>query len=172
MNIKGYVVIIRAIEDKDNEMLLSIINDSETEYMLGGWSFPVSSSDQEKWTSRLTDDKNSLRCAIDVSDKPIGVVTLTGIDYKNGTAEVGIKLINSNVRGKGYGTDTLNTIVKYAFNELRLNCIYARISQHNVISLGLFKKCGFEAEGILKSRLFKRGKYIDVVSLSIINPNL
>lgn len=168
MNIVGEKVILRAIESKDNQMLLDIINDPETEYMLGGWSFPVSQKNQEEWTNNLKYEKDVLRCIIDVDKTAVGVVMLTNIDYKNGNAEVHIKLSKNNVRGKGYGTDAINTIVKYAFLELRLHCIYARISEKNVISQKLFRKCGFTEEGVLKSRIYKKGEYIDIISYSII----
>lgn len=171
MNIKGEKVILRAIEPKDNPILLEMINDDATEFMLGGWSFPISQKKQEEWTDGLKNDPNTLRCAIDYAGNAVGVVMLTDIDYKNGNAEVHIKLAVNEARGKGYGTDSLSTIVRYAFEELRLKCIYARISKHNQSSQLLFKKCGFVEEGILRNRLFKKGKYIDVISFSIIKEN-
>jgi len=169
MNIKGEKILLRAIEPQDNPMLLKMINDDETEYVLGGWSFPVSQKSQESWTNGLQNDKNTLRCTIDYQGNAVGVVMLTDIDYKNGNAEVHIKLAVDNVRGKGNGTDALSTIVRYAFTELRLKCIYARVNRHNVISQHLFKKCGFDEEGTMRSRLYKKGEYIDVISFSIIN---
>lgn len=171
MNIKGEKIVLRAIEPQDNPMLLKMINDDETEYMLGGWSFPTSQKSQDDWTSGLQNDKHTLRCTIDDEGISVGVAMLTDIDYKNGNAEVHIKLAIDNVRGKGYGTDALSAIVGYAFNELRLKCLYARVSQHNTASQRLFKKCGFYEEGIMKCRLFKKGEYIDVISFSRIYEN-
>lgn len=169
MNIKGEKVILRAIEPKDNPVLLEMINDDATEFMLGGWSFPISQKNQEEWTNSLKSDQNTLRCTIEHEGNPVGVVMLTNIDYKNGNAEVHIKLAIGNVRGKGYGTDSIMTIVRYAFEELRLRCVYAHVSDHNITSQKLFIKCGFKKEGIQRSRLFKKGRYIDVISFSIIN---
>lgn len=172
MNIKGEQVLLRAIEPKDNPMLMDMINDGDTEYMLGGWSFPVSQKNQEDWTNNLKNDKGILRCVIEVNGEAVGVVMLTDIDYKNGNAEVHIKLSFNQVRGKGFGSDALKTIVHYAFSELRLKCIYARVSEHNSISRHMFKKCGFSEEGVMKCRLYKHGKYIDVISFSKINEEL
>ncbi|MEG1820717.1 MAG: GNAT family N-acetyltransferase [Malacoplasma sp.] len=168
MNIIGTKVILRAIEPSDNELLLSIINDSDTEYMLGGWSFPVSVKNQEEWIDLLKYDTKILRCIICLKEQNIalGVVMLTNIDYKNGNAEVHIKLANTEVRGKGYGTDAVNAVVKYAFEELRLKLVYARINEYNIASQKMFEKSGFMVEGVLKSRIFKRGKYSNILSLS------
>lgn len=171
MNIEGKKIILRAIDQKDFQLLLDLINDSETEYMLGGWSFPVSKQMQLDWISSQSNDSKTLRCIIDSIDdnSSIGTVMLTDIGYKNGNAEVHIKISDDGQRGKGYGFDALTTVIDYAFSELRLKCIYAKISTHNTASLSLFTKCGFEKEGILRKRLFKRGEYMDVSVLSILN---
>ena len=169
MNIRGKKILLRAIEARDNPMLLEIINDEETESMVGGWSFPVSEKHQEDWTSGLKTETGTLRCTIDDNGTAVGVAMLTSIDYKNGNAEVHVKLALGAVRGKGYGADALSTIVGYAFSELRLKCVHARVSRNNLPSQGLFKKCGFEEEGVMRCRLYKRGAYIDVVSFSILN---
>ena len=174
MNIIGEKIILRALEAKDNEMLLSMINNSEIEYMLGGWSFPVSSQNQTDWFNSLKYNTNELRCVVEIleDEKAIGVVLLTDIDYKNGNAEIHIKLVNEECRRKGYGSEAVRCIVQYAFRELRLHTIYARVNEHNIVSKKLFEKCGFTMEGLLKDRLYKKGKYISILSYSIVNSEL
>lgn len=169
MNIAGEKILLRAIELSDKEVLLNIINDSDTEHSLGGWSFPVSGLNQEEWIKSLKPNINVLRCMIidrELSN-PVGTVILSDIDYKNGNGEIHIKLARD-ARGKGYGTDTVRTLVNYAFNELRLNCVYAHVNVYNTPSQKLFEKCGFIQEGILRSRIFKKGYYNDVIVLSIV----
>jgi RimJ/RimL family protein N-acetyltransferase len=170
MNIIGDKILLRAIELSDRDILLSIINDGDTEFSLGGWSFPVSHLNQEEWIRNLKYNEMIMRCMIDdkKTKRTVGTVILSEIDYKNGNAEIHIKLIKE-ARGQGYGTDTIKTVVKYAFEELRLNCIYAQINEYNIASLNLFRKCGFEKEGVLRRRIFKNGRFHDVVSMSIIN---
>lgn len=168
MNIKGEKVLIRAIEITDAPLLLEMINDPETENMLGGYSFPVSEHQQLAWINNLTSTPNTFRGIIEVDGQAIGTVILTDIDHKNGTAEFHIKLGTGDVRGKGYGVDACKAIIKYAFKELRLNCIYANVKEDNIPSRKLFLKSGFSEEGILRKRLFKDGAYHDVVSFSIL----
>jgi len=174
MNIENEKILLRAIEFRDNDMLLAIINDTDTEYMLGGWSFPISSLQQEEWLKNYKQTQNTLRCIIQDKklNKALGMVTLTDIDSKNGNAEIHIKLaIGDEFRNKGYGSEAINLMVNYAFNELRLNLVYAKVNEYNISSQKMFLKCGFTNEGILKHRIFKKGKYYDVISFSIINPN-
>lgn len=168
MNIRGKNIILRAVSLKDAILLMNLINDSETEEMLGGSSFPVSLEEQEKWIISQQGRKDVLRCIVMRLDDEVGVgtVILTDIDRKNGVAQVHIKMDKNEGRGRGYGKDALNTIVNYAFDEMRLNCIYANVIEYNDSSRALFEKCDFKREGILRSRVYKNGKYNDIVSYS------
>jgi len=169
MNISNEKMILRAVEMQDKDMLLSIINDADTEYMLGGWALPVSSLQQEEWLKNQKQSLDTVRCVIQdkVAEKAVGMIVLTDIDCKNGNAEIHIKLaLGDEFRNKGYGTQAINLLVEYAFEELRLHLIYARINKHNIASQKMFSKCGFMEEGILKERVFKKGKYMDVVLFS------
>lgn len=169
MNIVGKQVTLRAIEPSDCEMLRSLMNDPETEYMLGGWSLPISRDEQAKWCQSLSSSKNTLRVIIEAEEASIGTAILSDIDYKNGVAQIHIKLLPGDYRHKGYGSDTINALVRYAFHELRLHCVYAHVNEHNEPSLRLFQKCGFQQEGILRDRLFKKGHYINDIVLSKIS---
>ncbi|MBT3751209.1 MAG: GNAT family N-acetyltransferase [Bacteroidetes bacterium] len=171
MNIKGDSVTLRAIEQTDATLLRELINDPETEKMLGGWSYPISQSAQKDWIDGLVREQDVLRCIIETETpgEAIGTVILSSVDLKNGNAEVHLKIANGSSRGKGYGTDAIRAIVSYGFSELRLRCIYANIVEYNEPSVKLFKKCGFELDGVLKERLFKNGKYINILVYSILN---
>lgn len=168
MNIYGDKILLRAIEPDDNQMLLELINDPETEAMIGGFSWPTSLDGQMKWYSRLENSQSILRCIIAYREdnKPLGTLILNEIDQKNGTAHIHIKMSKDGGRGKGYGTDALNCMVSYAFLELRLNCIFANIISYNDASVHLFEKCGFKRDGVLRQRVFKQGKYHDIFSYS------
>ena len=171
MNIIGEKVLLRAIEETDKEMFLNLINDPETEKMLGGSSFPVSAIEQEKWIKNQAGNKTNLRCVIAEKSKEelgLGTIILTDVDYKNGTAQAHIKMLKGEGRGKGFGTDALKTLVEYAFAELRLNCIYAEVLSYNNISQRLFEKCGFHRDGVLRARAYKDNGYNDVILYSIL----
>lgn len=168
MNIYGERVLLRAIEKEDNALLLRLINDPDTERMLGGSSFPVSSRAQEIWTEQQKSAVNTLRCIITLREQPeigLGTVILSNIDQKNGTAQIHLKLDEA-ARGKGYGTDAVNALTAYAFDELRLQCLFADIVAYNLASEALFKKCGYRLDGVLRSRVFKNGDYVDLKSYS------
>ena len=168
MIIYGDKVLLRAVEEADNQLLLSLINDPDTEMMLGGSSWPVSEAEQLKWFEHQERSRDVLRCIVALKEdgKAIGTIILSDIDQKNATGHIHIKMSKDGGRGKGYGTDAVNTMVQYAFEELRLNCIYANILSYNEASIKLFERCGFKRDGVLRQRVYKKGKFIDLLAYS------
>ena len=172
MNLYGEKVVLRAIELEDRQLLLDMINDPDTERMIGGFSFPVSALNQARWIENLQNNNGCLRCIVAAKEQPekgLGTVILSDMDMKNGIAQAHIKMAVSEARGKGYGTDALRTLVRYAFRELRLHCVYAEVLEYNTASRRLFEKCGFQQDGVLRGRVFKDGAYINVIPYSVLN---
>lgn len=94
MLIYGENIFLRAIEEDDNEMLYLLINDPDTEAMLGGSSWPVSKAEQLKWFEMQEKNRKELRCIVALKEnyKAVGIVILSDIDQKNGTAQIHIKM--------------------------------------------------------------------------------
>ena len=168
MLIYGEKIVLRAVEADDNAMLLSLINDPDTEMMLGGSSWPVSEAEQLRWFEKQEQSRDVLRCIVALQEekKAIGTIILSDIDQKNATGHIHIKMSKDGGRGKGYATDAVNALVKYAFEELRLNCIYANILAYNEASIRLFERCRFKKDGILRQRIYKKGTFVDLLAYS------
>ncbi len=168
MFIKGEKVLLRAIEVSDADILRDMINDEEIERMMWGYSFPVAKHQQVKWIENLSGEKSTFRAIIDIDGTAVGTIILSDIDMRNGTAELHIKLAKFSDRGKGYGTDAVHALLRYAFQELRLNCVSCRVKEDNIASQKLFEKCGFVKEGCLRQRVYRQGRYYDFYEYSVL----
>lgn len=160
------ILTLRAIEEEDALLLKSMINDPEIENSVVGYSFPVSLSQQKKWISSLSDDKN-IRYIIDVNGEALGTLIISSLDFKNRTANLNIKLIKE-ARGKGYANRALKLAIEYSFNQLNLNCLTANVIEQNESSKTLWEKLGFSLDGVLRSRVFKNGKYHNLLAYSLL----
>ena len=101
------------------------------------------------------------------SNKIIGVVFLNHIHPVYKTGEFGITLGDPEYRGKGYGRDMLETLIKYGFEELNLNRIWCEVYSNND-SMHLYRKIGFKDEGVLRQHVFKNGEYLDSYVLGML----
>ncbi|MGV3464988.1 MAG: GNAT family N-acetyltransferase [Heyndrickxia sp.] len=78
--------------------------------------------------------------------------------------------LSKNHNGKGYATEAVKLVVDYAFSTLKLHRIEAGVMPHNIGSIRVLEKAGFDKEGIAKSNVKINGKWEDHQVLAIINP--
>lgn len=165
MNLVGKKVTLRPIEAEDLEMLRELTNDPDFEKMIVGWSFPVSKKDQEEWFAKATNGLDRLRYTIVTEeDGAVGMIGLKDIDWKNGTATgLGMRIAKKEIRTRGLATDAWMTLMRYTFNELRLNRVNGSALAYNKASLRVCEKVGFKIEGTQRQAVFKNGEFVDVV---------
>jgi len=165
MELKGKKVILRAVEEEDLEMLRKLTNDSEYEKMIVGWSFPISKKEQLDWFENCKNGLNRLRYTIVTeADGAVGMIGLRDIDWKNGVASgLGMRIARKEIRTRGLATDAWMTLMRYAFEELRLNRINGSALSYNKASLRVCEKVGFKVEGTQRQAVFKNGKYHDLI---------
>lgn len=98
----------------------------------------------------------------------IGFVQIYWIEWSHGYGWLKIGIGNPVDRGRGFGTDALRMVVRYAFNELNLFRLSAGIPGDNPIALHVFKKVGFVEEVRRREAIHRDGKRYDVVHLGIL----
>ena len=93
----------------------------------------------------------SYRFAVETLDgrQHIGNCTYYNVDEDKGEAELGIMIGDRNYWDKGYGTDTVTTLVNHIFLETKLKRIYLKTLDWNVRAQQCFQKCGFTPCGHL-----------------------
>nr|WP_121390979.1 GNAT family protein [Actinokineospora cianjurensis] len=69
-------------------------------------------------------------------------------------------------QGKGYATDTVRTMVDFAFGPLGLHRVTAAIGPENAASLAVARRCGFSREGVLRDHVHTNGAWRDSVLFS------
>ncbi|KAB2691146.1 GNAT family N-acetyltransferase [Brucella pseudogrignonensis] len=98
----------------------------------------------------------------------VGGITLGNI--KRGVGQNGMVgyWSGASFAGKGYMTEALNLVIPFAFGQLRLHRIEAACIPHNVRSIRLLEKAGFQREGLLRSYLKINGFWQDHLLFALI----
>lgn len=60
--------------------------------------------------------------------------------------------------------------IKYTKIKLHMHRVCVEVLADNFRALKLYKECGFNFEGYLRHKIFKNGRYRDVVIMSKLNP--
>ena len=169
MNIKGRLVLLRAIERNDLPLLQKWANDLEIQFQLGGWHFPTNQEDQMTWFNSLNVNSLHQRFAVEVEENGlIGTANLVEIDWKNKHAFHGMMLGDKSKHGKGYGVDTVMAIMRYAFDELGLERLDGSMIEYNTASLKMYlDKCGWIEEGRQRNWYYRKGKFWDRIIVGV-----
>ena len=163
--IKGKQVILRAIEEEDLGFCQQLYNDPDVRAMVVGWDFPVSLQNQKRWFDSLGKDKNNVRFLVETFEKqPIGLTGLWDIDWHNRHALTATKLlVSQELRGQGYGRDSIMAMSAYAFFEVGLHRLWGAILDFNVPSFKSYvERSGWKVEGRLRQHIFRNGSYHDL----------
>jgi len=89
---------------------------------------------------------------------PVGV---TGFIERNpDVAEVGFILAAHHQR-KGYGAESLNAIIRFAFDALGYRKLTATVTAGNIASKRLLLKSGFSQEGVIRQNYYLNGEWRD-----------
>ena len=97
----------------------------------------------------------------------IGCTNLKNIDLIAGSAEYGVFIADPNVRGKGYGTETLSLMIKYAFEHLGLKSVLSRVFTDNIPSFTHFERGGFTVIKELKDVICTDGTKADMYLMEL-----
>lgn len=91
----------------------------------------------------------------------LGMINLSQIFYKGfQNAYLGYYLF-AEFSGKGFMTDALKLVLKFAFEGLKLHRLEANIQPHNTASINLVKRNGFTKEGFSRKYLKIGGEWRD-----------
>ena len=70
--------------------------------------------------------------------------------------------------GKGYMTEAVELVLRFAFKELKLHRVEANVQPENLPSISVLKRCGFTREGFSRKYLKIGGKWRDHERFAII----
>ena len=126
------------------------------------WTDPAQASDYFAGALAARDAQSMLCWVIasNESDRLIGAVTLSGIDRRQGRAEIGYSLQSAHW-GHGYAQEAMRQVLGYAFGALGLRRIEADIDPRNRRSCRLVEQLGFVREGLLRARWSVAGEICD-----------
>ncbi len=128
----------------------------------------ISATSMKEWFEK--DSPNSALFSIRErkEGKTIGFVELDGYEWTARTAWVGIAIGEQEYRGKGFGTDAMNLLLKFAFRGLNMHRVNLSVFEFNKRAIRSYEKCGFKYEGTSRELIYKEDKRWDVLNMGIL----
>ncbi|MBO4568248.1 MAG: GNAT family N-acetyltransferase [Bacteroidales bacterium] len=170
MFIKNEIVTLRIAEPHDAELIyrwendMDVWRDSETRV-------PFSRMQIEEFLLNNNDLMSMKQLRLMIEDTQngaqVGCIDIYDYDEFNSRAGIGI-LIDKKHRGKDYAKNAISLLLKYCFNTLLLNQIYALVLETNANSIKLFESLGFVKCGVKKQWYKTTDGFVDQIEYQYI----
>jgi RimJ/RimL family protein N-acetyltransferase len=167
----GEKVKLRAYKREDVPLACDYMNDSELKAHLGtDVPYPMTFDQELKWYESLANAKDNYSFAIEdlETGKYIGGCGINDVNWLSRVATIGIFIGDKSYWSKGYGTDAMQVLLKFVFEQMNMNKIKLFVFQFNKRAQKCYEKCGFKVEGVLRQELFRDGKYYDEIAMGIL----
>ncbi|MBG9794914.1 acetyltransferase [Paenibacillus dendritiformis] len=177
MKLIGSNVYVRPVEESDADMLLALEVKNRDFFQpftgLREASFYTLQGQAERIKEAVEQSKEDkayffVICLRDCG-QVIGEMMLTEVvRYNLQSCWLGY-FLDQDHNGKGYMTEAVQLVVRYAFDELDFHRIEAGVMPHNIGSIKVLLKAGFHKEGIAKQNVKINGRWEDHQTLAIVN---
>ncbi|WP_196593109.1 GNAT family N-acetyltransferase [Pectinatus sottacetonis] len=102
---------------------------------------------------------------IDTHEK-VGFLMIAGLD--NPAKEIEFTRIILDVKGKGYGHETLQMLKSWAFDDLKFHRAWLDCKDYNTRALHVYESEGLVREGLIRETILTDGVYENLVILGIL----
>lgn len=113
---------------------------------------PIDGAQEREYYESVVSGDDVVTLLVCDAEEPVGSVGLNGLDHRNGVAEIGIFL----------ETEAARLVTGYAFAELRLHRVLARVLAGNEASMRVWETLGYEHEGVHREAAFVDGEHVDL----------
>ncbi len=163
---------LRAPERSDIPRFVAWLNDPEVRAGLLV-SLPLSTADEEGWFENMLKrpmEEHPMTIEVRQGDNwlPVGNSGFHSIDWRCRAAEVGIFIGEKSLWNQGYGTEVMRLLLKHGFNTLNLNRIALDVYETNPRAIRSYEKAGFVHEGRRRQAMYKDGRYVDILQMSVL----
>ena len=100
-------------------------------------------------------------------EKLIGFIDLSGAS-PHGDTFVGIGIGEREYWGKGYGTEAMKLVLRFAFVELGLHRVSLDVFEYNPRGVKSYEKAGFRHEGRVREMILRDGRRSDVFFMGVL----
>ncbi len=169
--IRGKNVLIRPMEDEDQQFVSELNLDPAVRSNVVGWDFPQSLRHQQAWFRGSSSDESTHRWIVtDTGGLPLGLTGLWGIDWHDRNALTALKLGGPHAsRGRGIGRDAIKAVMAFAFYDVGLHRLHSTVIAGNSASTGAYvDHCGWQIEGVLRHQVWRHGGYCDLLAIGVL----
>ena len=98
----------------------------------------------------------------------IGHVRLTVLLWHARSARLALGIYDRRFWSRGYGTEAIRLLLRYAFDDLGLHRVDLLVIEYNARAIRAYEKCGFVREGVVRESALVDGAWYGDIQMSIL----
>jgi len=163
------LVLIPMNESFCSESYLNWLNDNEVyKYLESGGNYNIDSL-KGYIENAIKNELFFWAICLKSNGKHIGNIKIEPINFRHQIGEFGILMGDKAEWGKGYAKEASKIVIDFCFKSLNLRKITLGVVESNKVAVTLYKKIGFEIEGIYKNHGFYDNRLENVLRMAIFN---
>ncbi len=128
-------------------------------------AMPKAAKQWEKWLEEdVYTDKTLYSFAVRLlnKEKMIGLAEFEGVLWNQRNAYLVIGFGDAKHRGKGYGREAIELLLRFGFHEMNLHRIHLTVFSYNENAIRLYESVGFQREGSYREHIQRDGVWHDM----------
>lgn len=164
-------LIIRKATKSDAKAIIEYIEtvSGESDYLtFGEGEFSLTVEQQEGFIDKISNQKNALFIIAEVEGKIVGNLSFSGGTKPRilHTGEFGVSVLKE-YWGQGIGTKLIKYLIDWAKKSGTIRKINLRVRSDNYSAIQVYKKLGFNEEGLLTREFFINNKFYDSIFMGL-----
>lgn len=156
------------VDEEAFEKYMTWMNDEDIVWRLGRNNRVLGFNEERKYIA--SDDEHPehrFNIVVAETDELIGNCDVRLDDMKNNGC-IGICIGEASTHEKGYGTEVMQLLLKFCFDELHLHNVWLQANSENTRAIHVYEKVGFRTIGVEKEVQWVHGHYTDTVHMQIL----
>lgn len=172
--LKGSRVTLRDAVASDSDARFALGNSVAIQQMFGSDPAqvrPLTPEAAQSWVEAQMEERHAWVIENENGDL-LGAIRLHSINHADLRANVAIGILNEAELGKGYGTEAMQVLAAFAFDELGLHRLTCRVLAFNERATAAYRKVGFAEEGRERESARIGGNWEDDVIMGLLETDL
>ena len=165
--LEGERVRLRPVRDEDLPHFVRWLNDPDVLQWLTLPKPPTIDEERQWWEAEQRNPEDVVWAIETLDGRLLGDMALRPNPLGR-WADLGLFIGEKGAWSRGYGTDAIRTILRYAFAGMRLNRVSLMADELNARALRCYEKCGFMREGLMRQHRVVDGQFHNTVMMGIL----
>jgi RimJ/RimL family protein N-acetyltransferase len=123
--------------------------------------FPPSPKMAEGWLEKAATSDTDVLWMLTVEGRPLGASQIDTINWHHRRGDIAFTIGEKAAWGKGYATEAVRLMTRFAFDELNLEKLCGEAIADNVGSIRAMEKAGYAQYGRARKHFYQNGHWSD-----------